>query len=249
MKISANSIKVKRLFDFEYNEECTMNENETNDISKESLPDDIDLLSQLFSYARGVRSPNELAQEVIARFKSIENFFNAVALNRRDVEWIDENVLSFISRITLFCNYYNKKKSLDNSIYDNAEAIFNYAKQLYSCIVSETLYVICLNDNFHIIESSILSVGNVSSANCDMRKLILIVSRCEAKGVVFVHNHPSGNPGPSESDLIFTTDARKVLDAIGVILYDHLIISENSFVSAENIKGSYRKLLHGKSKI
>lgn len=225
-----------------------MNEQETNVISEESLQDDIDLLTQLFSYVRGVYSPGELAKEVIARFKTIGNFFNAVALNRRDVEWIDENVLSFISRITLFCNYYNKKKSFDNAIYDDAKAIFNYVKPLYSCSVNEILYVICLNENFHIIESNILSVGNVSSANCDMRKLILMVSQCEARGVVLVHNHPTGNVEPSESDLIFTKDARKVLNAVGVILYDHLVISENSFFSVENIIGSYRKFMRSENR-
>ena len=55
--------------------------------------------------------------------------------------------------------------------------------------------------------------------------------RCLAVSMILVHNHPSGDPSPSESDILLTRRVQEAGNVIGISLLDHIIIGDKRFLS------------------
>ncbi len=114
-------------------------------------------------------------------------------------------------------------------------------KKVYQLIKSklkdyhkEHFYIIVLNSrNWSVAE---VSVGSLNASIVHPREVFAEAIKNKAASVIFVHNHPSGNPEPSEGDLIVTkrlVDAGKILE---IEVVDHIIITKNSFLSFKEHK-------------
>lgn len=77
----------------------------------------------------------------------------------------------------------------------------------------------------------LVSVGGSDACTIDNKAICLAAIGALASGVVLVHNHPSGNPTPSASDIRYTEKLKKSLQAIGISLLDHIIMADDCFFS------------------
>lgn len=105
--------------------------------------------------------------------------------------------------------------------------------------------IILLNSQREIIQTKCLFVG--SDNTCQVHKKMIFWLACQksASAIVLFHNHPSGNPAPSDVDISLTNDIVKGGELLGIQILDHLIVSKNgyySFVSHEMIKQTENKL-------
>lgn len=82
-----------------------------------------------------------------------------------------------------------------------------------------------------IIEETTVSIGDLCSSTTHPREVFVDAVRRSAGSVVFIHNHPSGDPEPSESDIITTKRLVKAGELLGIPVLDHIIIGNGSFVS------------------
>ena len=95
----------------------------------------------------------------------------------------------------------------------------------------EHLYVMLLNTRQALIRDVLISKGTVNATLASPREIFIEALRCQAVGIILVHNHPSGDPTPSREDILVT---RRVYEAgmmIGVELLDHIIIGNNCYSS------------------
>ena len=69
------------------------------------------------------------------------------------------------------------------------------------------------------------------SFDLPIRDVVADALRCDARGVVMAHNHPSGDPTPSAADREATRLLVRALDPVGVRLLDHLVMSRSGFTS------------------
>ena len=99
---------------------------------------------------------------------------------------------------------------------------------------------ICLQEQFvayffnvsnKIIGHKIISTGSMKQCVVDVRLLVSLALHCLADHVIIAHNHPSGNLKPSAFDETITLRVKEALNLIDVRLLDHLIITENEYLS------------------
>ena len=76
-----------------------------------------------------------------------------------------------------------------------------------------------------------LSKGGITGTVVDIRVILSVALKCNASGIILVHNHPSGNMKPSEADKTITKKLKKACELLEISLIDHLIISRNSYYS------------------
>ncbi len=96
----------------------------------------------------------------------------------------------------------------------------------------EYVYMISFNTRSYVLGVFELSHGDVSNSMMNPRELLIRNLLCGATGFVIVHNHPSGNPTPSQTDINVTKKVQAAADLIGIRLLDHIVIGENkSFYS------------------
>lgn len=82
-----------------------------------------------------------------------------------------------------------------------------------------------------IIEETEVSIGDLCSSTTHPREVFVDAVRRSAGSVVFVHNHPSGDPTPSQADITTTKRLIEAGDILGIPVLDHIIIGDGRYVS------------------
>ena len=96
---------------------------------------------------------------------------------------------------------------------------------------NEHLIALYLNSRHRLIKKSLISMGNLDSSIVDPREVYKLALRCNAYGVILVHNHPSGDPEPSNDDIQITQHIKEAGNILNVCLIDHIIMGSNRFTS------------------
>ncbi len=76
-----------------------------------------------------------------------------------------------------------------------------------------------------------LSKGGISGTVVDIKIVLSVALKCHASGIILVHNHPSGNLTPSESDKQITKKLKQACELLDINLLDHLIITKENYYS------------------
>ena len=95
----------------------------------------------------------------------------------------------------------------------------------------EVFMVIYLNGRNQINKMEEIFEGTLSASAIYPREVVKRALDNEAAALVFVHNHPSGNPNPSKEDLTITNKLKEASQSIDVVVHDHLIIAGNEVYS------------------
>ena len=109
-------------------------------------------------------------------------------------------------------------------------------------MTEEHIYCFCFDNVMHITGLFLISVGTVDQALITPREVFIKSLLAGATSIALVHNHPSGDPSPSEYDRLITESVAKAGRIIGIDLMEHLIIGKNSYYSfneneRENLEG------------
>lgn len=95
----------------------------------------------------------------------------------------------------------------------------------------EYVYLVCLDVKGHPVGFFEVSHGNCTRAMAGSREILVRALLCGASGIILAHNHPSGDPSPSEEDGQQTERMRRAAELVGIDLIDHIIIVGFSFYS------------------
>lgn len=93
----------------------------------------------------------------------------------------------------------------------------------------------------HIVYVELISIGTSHTTQVEPMQVFRIAIQKAALKIILVHNHPSGQLRPSDEDLMLTDRLIQVGRIVGIEVYDHLIITENSYISLEE-RGEMNKL-------
>lgn len=134
------------------------------------------------------------------------------------------------------------KEAAPGEMVSNAEASYNVLKPMFFPQNDvEQFYGIFLNAKNRIIAIEKLFSGSISASAVYPREVIKRSLALKAAAVVFGHNHPSGDPGPSSEDYSITKLLFVALKSCGITLHDHIVVGEGFYSMAEN--GFFQKLI------
>jgi len=109
--------------------------------------------------------------------------------------------------------------------------VFNHFREQLGSLKKEEFHVLLLDAKNRIIKDVRVSEGSLTSSLVHPREVFSPVIRESAAAVILIHNHPSGDPLPSQEDLQITRRLREIGDVMGVRVLDHLIIGKGKYVS------------------
>ena len=95
----------------------------------------------------------------------------------------------------------------------------------------ERFHVLYLDRKNRIISDELLSTGTVDHVPVYPREVIKRALMLNASALVLIHNHPSGDPTPSEADLSMTKEIQKGCKYLGLTLHDHIIVGAGAELS------------------
>lgn len=95
----------------------------------------------------------------------------------------------------------------------------------------EHVVALYLNTKNEIIKKKTIFIGSLNSSVAHPREIFREAVRFAAARIILAHNHPSGNPEPSEADLVFTRRMVECGEMMGIEVLDHFIIGVNQYLS------------------
>ncbi len=95
----------------------------------------------------------------------------------------------------------------------------------------EKLVLAMFDAKSNLLGDEVISVGTVNFSLVSPREIFIKALECHAVHIVLLHNHPSGDPTPSEADVEVTKRVMESGNILGIALADHIIIGDNRYIS------------------
>lgn len=95
----------------------------------------------------------------------------------------------------------------------------------------EHFVILMLNTKHRIIAKKVISIGHLNASLVHPREMFKEIIRRSSAAVILAHNHPSGDPTPSEDDVNITKRLSEAGNLLGIQVLDHIIIGDNCFTS------------------
>ncbi|MBN1351273.1 DNA repair protein RadC [candidate division KSB1 bacterium] len=113
----------------------------------------------------------------------------------------------------------------------SSEDVYHLMKPHLRDSAREVFRILLLNSRNHLILDKTVFEGSLTESLVSPREIVKDAVNNSAASVIFVHNHPSGDPKPSNEDKQVTARLRMACDLVGIKVVDHLIIGKDSYFS------------------
>jgi len=171
------------------------------------------------------------AKEAIKKFKTLRGVLGASGEELQQIEGIGPHSAFGIKLVQEVAREFLREKIIDKPVYKSAQEIFDYLYHSMRDLKKEVFKVIYLNSQNQIIEVADLFEGTVDGSFISPREVMEGAIKYNATCLVFVHNHPSGDPEPSKYDKELTRDLVYAASIMRVRVLDHIIIGNNRYFS------------------
>ncbi|MBI2230778.1 MAG: DNA repair protein RadC [Deltaproteobacteria bacterium] len=113
----------------------------------------------------------------------------------------------------------------------SSEDVYNHFRDTLGNEKREIFYVVLLDNKNKKLRDVKVSEGSLTASLVHPREVYKPVIRESAAAVIFVHNHPSGDPAPSQEDIEITRRLKEVGEVMGVRVLDHVVIGHDRYFS------------------
>jgi DNA repair protein RadC len=192
---------------------------------------DYEIIELLLTLGSPRKDCKQQAKEVIKKFKTLRAALVASPEELQQIEGIGPHSAFGIKLVREVAAEFLRQKIVDKPVYKSAKEIFDYLYHSMRDLKKEVFKVIYLNTQNQIIDTADLFEGTVNSSSISPREVIENAIKHNATSLIFVHNHPSGNPEPSPNDKQVTRDLVFAGNITQIKVLDHIIIGGNKYFS------------------
>ena len=192
---------------------------------------DYEIVELLLSLGTPRKDCKQQAKEAIKKFKTLRGVLEAPSEELQQIEGIGSHSAFGIKLVQEVAREFLKEKIIDKPIYKSSQEIFDYLYHSMRDLKKEVFKVMYLNSQNQIIETESLFEGTINSSSISPREVIESAIKYNATSLIFIHNHPSGNPEPSQSDKEITRDLVYAGSIMRIRVLDHIIIGNNRYFS------------------
>jgi len=124
-----------------------------------------------------------------------------------------------------------KSGSIAEKVVSNSSDIANYYMERMKGLKREHLIAVFLDSKNKIINDKVISIGTLNSSLVHPREVFKEAIKNSANAIILVHNHPSGDCGPSSEDIEITNRVKEAGEMVGIKLLDHVIVGKDKHYS------------------
>ena len=111
----------------------------------------------------------------------------------------------------------------------SSEDAYQFVREDLLAYDREAFFVITLNTKNKIIGINLVSLGSLTSSLVHPREVFKTAILQNSASIILIHNHPSGDPAPSNDDMELTQRLKTAGDSLGIKVLDHIIVGDNYF--------------------
>ena len=192
---------------------------------------DYEIIELLLTLGTPRKDCKQSAKDALKKFGSLKAVLEAEPAELKEIKGIGDNNVFGLKIAKSVSRRYLADRIIDQDFIRSADEVIDYLKHNLRDKSREVFLVIYLNGRNQILKMEELFQGTLTTSAVYPREVVKRALVNDAAALVFVHNHPSGNPNPSKDDLTITIKLKEAAQAIDVSVHDHLIIAGNDVYS------------------
>lgn len=176
-----------------------------------------------------------LAQELLLHFGGVEGLLNASIEELVQIKGMGKAKAIVLKAALGIGSRSSKEKQLPQKKIITVQDALEIAQPLIGNLKKEALLVILRDVKCRLIHREIISLGTLSEVLVHPREVFQPAIKHGAHSLIVCHNHPSGDPTPSQADIDLTKKLLECSKIIGVGLIDHLIVCKDAYISLRKV--------------
>lgn len=192
---------------------------------------DAELLELLLFRAlpRGDVAP--LARRLLHRFGDLPHVMAATPERLAEVAGMGRAVAEQVKFLEALAHRMARGRIMDRPLLSSWDALLDYLRTAMAHQPTERLRVLYLDRRNALLADEEQGIGTVDHVPVYPREIVKRALALDASALILAHNHPSGDPTPSESDVAMTRAVQGAAETLGIVLHDHIVVGKGREVS------------------
>ena len=192
---------------------------------------DYEIIELLLTLGTPRRDCKPQAKGALKRFKCLRGVLEATSEELQEIDGIGPRNVFGIKLIQEVSRRFLRERMMSKPVCHSSQEVFDYLYHSLRDAKQEQFKVVFMDAKNQIIEEKTFSQGTVDSSAVYPREIIKAALGYNASSLIFIHNHPSGDPTPSESDREITRELIFAVQIMQIKVLDHIIIGNNQYFS------------------
>ncbi len=188
----------------------------------------VEFLLTLGTPRKDVKTP---ARQALKEFGSLSGVLSAPLSKLTTIKGIGEKNALYINLAHQVAGRYLRDRAKKKDFFGSSKAVFDYLFHSMRDIKREVFKVLLLNRKNELITDHNVFYGSLTGSAVYPREIMTLALENRAAALVFVHNHPSGDPAPSIEDRKLTKELVLAAKLLMIQVLDHIIIGNNTYYS------------------
>ncbi len=195
-----------------------------------ALPD-YEMLELVLFRAIPRQDVKPLARRLIDRFVDFNGVISASPARLAETEGVGEAVICELKIIEAAAQRLARARVMRRQVISSWDALVDYCHTVMAHRETEHFRVLYLDKKNALIADEEQARGTVDHVPVYPREVVKRALELNASALILVHNHPSGDPTPSDADILLTGQIGSAAEVLGLVLHDHLIIGKSRELS------------------
>ncbi len=195
-----------------------------------ALPD-YELLELILFQAHPRLDVKPLAKQLISHFGSFADVISAKPARLAEIKGVGPTVIASLKVINEAAIRLVGARVKDQPILGSWAALIDYFQASMAFSDVEQFRVLFLDKKNRLIADEVLQEGTIDHTPVYPREVAKRALELGSSAIILVHNHPSGDPRPSKSDIEMTKTIVKAGETLGIVVHDHIVISRGDYAS------------------
>lgn len=192
---------------------------------------DYEMLELVLFRAIPRRDVKPLAHALMDRFGDFNRVITAPVERLRDITGVGDAVITELKIVEASAHRMARARVIQQNVVSSWDALLDYCHTTMAHRETEQFRVLYLDRKNVVIADEEQAKGTVDHVPVYPREVAKRALELNASALILVHNHPSGDPTPSQGDIAMTDQINNACQALGLTLHDHLIIGKSRELS------------------
>jgi DNA repair protein RadC len=197
---------------------------------------DYELLEMVLFTARSRGDVKPLAKSLIKKFGSFAEVIHAPESRLREVDGVGDRTITELKLIAATASRIAKGQLKQRTMLSSWNDVIDYCRTSMAFADKEQFRILFLDKRNQLIADEVQQVGTVDHTPVYPREVIKRALELSATAILLVHNHPSGDPTPSQADIQMTRAIVDIAGPLGISVHDHIIVGKNGHASLKALK-------------
>jgi len=192
---------------------------------------DAQLIAIILRIGGGGKSAIDLGMELLDTFRSLKNIEQASLSEICKSKGVGKAKAAQLKAALELGRRLLKEPALKGPAFSKSQDVYSHFYPKFQNLKKEVFYCAMLDVKNRLVNEFRVSEGSLTSSIVHPREAFRDAIKESAASVIFVHNHPSGDPSPSRDDISITEKLAKAGETVGIKVLDHIIIGDGTYTS------------------